>query len=48
MNYKKTADANIFYLKFLQALMVCDNVNDFLREAKELGDRDHIWLKFLS
>jgi len=37
MNYKKTADANIFYLKFLQALMVCDNVNDFLREAKELG-----------
>lgn len=27
----------ILYLKFLQALLVCDNLNEFLNEADELG-----------
>ncbi len=36
MNYMDTKDSTIFYLKFLQALMVCDNIPDFLKEAEEL------------
>lgn len=37
MDYTKEADSTMFYLKFLQALMVCDNMREFLEEAKELG-----------
>lgn len=36
MDYNNVTDSTIFYLKFLQALLICDDLKEFLKEAEEL------------